>query len=176
MKLPPRWTAATASLVRGGGVLMRLSVIATAICLSIVGISTAQNAQAAMRRPTHIAAQGLARALQIIAKERNVQVVYRSELVRDQQTPGAAGDLTFDEAMTRLLSGTGLTYRYLDDKAITIIPVSSATGNATTSSLTSEQSGTADPASPRARAGREGGGDSSGDPADKSFWNRFRMA
>ena len=69
---------------------MRLSVIATAIGLSIVGISTAQDAQAAIRRPTQIGAQGLGSALQVLAKDRNVQVVYRSELVRDQRTNGAA--------------------------------------------------------------------------------------
>jgi len=155
---------------------MRLSVIAAVVCLSIVGISTGQNAEAAMRRPTHIPAQRLGSALQMLAKERNVQVVYRSELVRDQRTSGAAGDLTFDEALTQLLSGTGLTYRYLDDKAITIIPVGSSTGSATTSSLTSEQAGTAESPAPHAREGGEGGGDSPGDPSNKSFWNRFRVA
>jgi len=156
---------------------MRLSVIATAISLSIVGICTAQNAEAAIRRPTHIAAQGLAPALQLLAKERNVQVVYRSELVRDRRTSGAAGDLTFDEALTQLLSGTGLTYRYLDDKAITIIPVGSPAGSATASTLTSEQAGTTDSAaSPHARAGGEGVRDSSEDASKQSLWNRFRLA
>jgi iron complex outermembrane receptor protein len=177
MKLPPRWTAATASLLRGGGVIMRLGAFATAICLSIIGISTAQNAEAVMRRPTHIAAQGLAHALQIIAKERNVQVVYRSELVRDQRTSGAAGDLTFDEAMTQLLSGTGLTFRYLDDRAITITLIGAPTGSAAaTSSPMSEQAGSADSAvSPHAKAGGEGGGDSR-DAVKKSLWDRFRLA
>lgn len=49
--------------------------------------------------------------------------MYRSDLVEGQQSGGAVGDLTFDEAVTQLLSGTGLTYRYLEDDAITIIPI-----------------------------------------------------
>jgi len=35
---------------------------------------------------------------------------------------GAAGTLTPGEALERVLSGTGLTYRYLDDKTVTNRP------------------------------------------------------
>src|SRR3569833_4112011 len=76
-----------------------------------------------MRRPTDIAPQGLAAALKMLARDRHVQLVYRSDLVKDQHTGGAAGELTFDEALTQLLSGTGLTFKYLESNAITIMPV-----------------------------------------------------
>jgi hypothetical protein len=72
-----------------------------------------------------IAAQALAPALQILASERDVQVIYRSELVGDQRTAGVDGNFTFDEALTRLLNGTGLTYLYLADRAITLVPLPS---------------------------------------------------
>ena len=48
------------------------------------------------------------------------------------ETRGAAGVedggevVTTDEVLKQLLSGTGLTYRYVNDKAITILPVSEA--------------------------------------------------
>ena len=39
----------------------------------------------------------------------------------DQRANGATGELTLEEALTQLLSGTGLMYRYLDQNAITIV-------------------------------------------------------
>lgn len=98
----------------------RISV-ATAICLSIIGVSRAAEAGAATRQATNIAAQELAPALQILAREMDVQVVYRSELVGDHRTGGANGNLSFEEALAQLLNGTGLTYVYLAEKAITIV-------------------------------------------------------
>ena len=56
-------------------------------------------------------------------RERGIQVVYRSELVGSQRTDGVDGNFTFEEALTRLLNGTGLTYLYLADRAITIVPL-----------------------------------------------------
>jgi len=60
---------------------MRIGVVAAAVCLSIVGISAGAEAVLATRQPTNIAAQELAPALETLARERDVQVVYRSELV-----------------------------------------------------------------------------------------------
>jgi len=102
---------------------MRIAVVAAAICLCIVGISVGTEALPAARQPTNIAAQDLAPALQTLARERDVQVVYRSELVGVHRTRGANGNLTFEEALTQLLNGTGLTYRYLGDRAITIVVI-----------------------------------------------------
>ncbi len=104
---------------------MRIGVVAAAVCLSIVGISAGAEAVPATRQPTNIAAQELAPALQTLARERDVQVVYRSELVGVHRTRGANGNLTFEEALTQLLNGTGLTYRYLAEGAITIVAIPS---------------------------------------------------
>lgn len=76
-----------------------------------------------MRQPTNIGAQELAPALHTLARERGVQFVYRSELVADRRTSGVIGNLTFEEAMAQLLNETGLTYRYLAEMAITIVPL-----------------------------------------------------
>lgn len=113
------------SLNRGKGILVRTIVFATTLCLSAVGLSAASNADAAIKRPTNISAQGLEPALKLLAKERGFQVVYRSEVVGDFQTSGAVGELTADEALLQLLSGTGLIYRYLDENTVTIVPVQS---------------------------------------------------
>lgn len=101
---------------------MRLSVCAALLCLAVVGLSFGADADAAIRKTIDIPAQGLGPALNTLAKERNLQVVYRSEIVGSLRTRGVSGALTVDEALQALLSGTGLTYRYLDDRTVTIMP------------------------------------------------------
>src|SRR6266853_1427642 len=135
-----RVTATTTSLLRGGGVLVRIATVATAICL-LVGLSVASDGEAAMRRPTNIPAQGLRSALQTLSKEREFQVVFRTDLVGDARTSGAVGDLTLDEALKQLLTGTGLTYRYLDDKTVTILPVKAQEQNGVSTNAQVEGSG-----------------------------------
>jgi len=107
---------------------MRVAVVATAICLSIVGVAEAQSAKAAIKMSTNIPTQALGPALKAFAQERDLQVLYLSQTVRGVRTGGASGELTIDEALTQLLSGTGLVYRYLDDKAVTILPAGPETG------------------------------------------------
>ena len=141
-----RVTATTTSLLRGGGVLVRIATVAMAICLLIVGLSAASDGEAAMRRPTNIPAQGLRSALQALSKEREFQVVFRTDLVGDARTPGAVGDLTLDEALKQLLTGTGLTYRYLDDKTVTILPANAQEQNGASTNTQVEGSGGANSA------------------------------
>lgn len=102
---------------------MRIAVATAVACLTTFGLSAAQDVQAAVKKQTTIPAQGLGPALRQLAKERDVQLVYRSEVVGSRQTGGATGELTFEEALRSLLEGTGLTFQYLDEKAITIVPL-----------------------------------------------------
>ena len=105
---------------------MRIAVVAAAVCLSIVGLAVADSASASMREPTHIAAQGLGPALKQLAQSRGLQVLYLSNTVRDIRTHGANGDITANEALEQLLSGTGLTYRYLDENTVTVVPLTTS--------------------------------------------------
>lgn len=107
---------------------MRLTVAALVACSSLVGITSADEARASIRQPTNIGAQQLAPALTKLAKDRHVQLVYRSDLVKDRSTGGAAGDLTFEEALKQILSGTGLTYQFLENNAITLVPADDDAG------------------------------------------------
>ncbi len=102
---------------------MRMTLAATVACLALIGVSTAHDADAAIKRTTDIPAQPLAPALQTLIKERDIQLVYRAELIGDRRTGGASGELTAIEALSQLLSGTGLTYKYLDDRTVTILPL-----------------------------------------------------
>jgi hypothetical protein len=100
---------------------MRLRVVAILVSLSLGSLSASASTKDLHRKQTRIAPQELARALQTLARDRNVQLVYRSDLVNDRHTPGASGVLTLDEALTQLLRGSGLAYRYLSDDAITLV-------------------------------------------------------
>src|SRR6267143_1898828 len=85
---PPKKTAAGLhKLLSAGGVLMRITVTAAAISMTIV---------------------------------------YVSEEIGDRRTGGAVGEYTPEEALKQLLRGTGLTYKYLDEKTVTIVPPTSA--------------------------------------------------
>jgi len=63
-----------------GSFLMRITVAAAAISLSILGLSTAAEAPAAMNKvTTNIPAQELGAALRSLATEHNFQIVYASK-------------------------------------------------------------------------------------------------
>jgi outer membrane receptor protein involved in Fe transport len=117
------------------GAFLRLAVVAAAVCHSIVGVATADNAGASVRKSTHIPAQDLGPALKQLAQSHGLQVLYLSITVRDVRTRGANGDITANEAFDQLLDSTGLTYRYLDENTVTVIPLSdpSLSGGARTS-------------------------------------------
>jgi outer membrane receptor protein involved in Fe transport len=76
------------------------------------------------RKATNIPRQSLEAALQALAQDRDFQVVYNSKLVQKLRSAELHGDFTRDEALTRLLAGTGLTFHYLDENLVTIVPLS----------------------------------------------------
>lgn len=107
--------------IRIGEVFMRVNVAVIAICLAIVGLSEAQGTGAEMApRLTNIPAQPLGTALKALARELGLQVIYRTDLVDDVWSGGAVGQLTPKEALEKLVDGTGLTYRYLNETTVTI--------------------------------------------------------
>ena len=100
---------------------MKIGLIGTTLCLCLVGISHAQTAHATIRKTTNIPAEELGAALQTVAKDYDFQILYRTEIVKDLRTQGAVGSLSSDEVLTKVLSGTGLTYKYLDPSTVTIM-------------------------------------------------------
>jgi iron complex outermembrane receptor protein len=145
---------------------MRVTVFAATIYLSVSALAAAQDAKAAIRRQTMIPTEALGTALQTLAKDYDLQVLYRTEVVGELRTRGAAGSLTATEALGEILSGTGLSYRYLDDKTVTIVPVADRSGAATPSSQSSQD---APPAHPQTS-------ESTGGNQNKDLWDRFRLA
>lgn len=144
---------------------MRNITIASVICCSLVGLAAADDAHAAIKKTTNIPAQALEPALQRLAKERDLQLVYRSDLVGELHTSGAVGDLTAQEALQQLLIGTGLALAYLDDKTVTLVQSNVRSDVA----QAAPASGTAVPAATH-------GAPVDASPGGGSFWSRFRVA
>jgi len=146
---------------------MRVTTVAVALCLSVLGLAASPNVDASIRKPTNIPAQALGTALRALEKDRNLQVIFVSEDVRNVLTQGAVGEFTSDEALKQLLKGTGLTFRYLDEKTVTIVPLSS--------SSTTDTSG-AGPATPSVQPPTSTGEDTNKEEGKRGFLDRFRVA
>ena len=121
---------------------MRMTLAVAVACLTLSGLAAAGDATAAIRKETHIPTEGLGPALTKLAKEFDFQVLYRTEIVSDLKSPGAMGALTSDEALGKVLTGTGLTYKYLDDKTVTIIPLSTGQTTAANTSVSPDAANT----------------------------------
>ncbi len=100
---------------------MHKVALAAVACLSVMGLSDA-DADTSTRRPTHIPAQRLGAALQALAHDRQFYVLFAAQDIAGLQTQGVIGDLTSQEALEQLLSGTDLTFRFVDDKTVKIFP------------------------------------------------------
>jgi iron complex outermembrane receptor protein len=143
---------------------MRLCVVIAAVCLCVVGLSVADDVHASIRKQTNIPAEGLGPALQTLAKERNFQIVYVSEEVNALQTQGAIGEFTPEEALNQLLKGTGLTYRFFGENAVSVIQVTAASAPPPSTSAMETQ--------PSSRSNEN----SNEKEGKKSFWDNFRLA
>lgn len=135
---------------------------AAGLCFS--AISIAEDINTSQRKPTNIPAGGLAAALETLAKERDFQIVYVSEQIGALRTNGAHGELTSEEALRGLLRGSGFTFKLLDARTVTFVPVASqsATG------------GSANPAAPQPPY--PAAGDSADHRTGGGFWYRLRLA
>jgi iron complex outermembrane receptor protein len=163
MRPSQRQTMAPSSLIRRRGKRTCVGVVAAAVALGFAASGVADDVHAPVRRPTNIPAEGLGPALQALAKERHFQIVYVSEQINVLRTKGASGEFTQEEALKGLLSGTGFTFKYLDEKTVTIVPVGTR----------SDVTKSAAPATPETSAPAA---DGTAHEGRRSFWNRLRLA
>jgi iron complex outermembrane receptor protein len=139
-------------------------VVTAALGLGFADSSMADDVHAAGKKPTNIPAESLGPALQTLAKERHFQIVYVSEQINVFRTKGVSGDLTPEEALRGLLSGTGFTFKYVDEKTVTIVPTtprSDATKATVPNTPEAPGSGTSSSALPQDK---------------KGFWERLHLA
>src|SRR5260221_13221798 len=125
MNSPDVQAETTNSFTRSIGRVIRVAVVVAWVSLSVGGLSVAADVEASIRKSTNIPAGELVPTHETLARERGFQVVFQSEVVGTTRTQGASGELTTAEALEQLLRGTGLTYRYVDEKMVTILPATS---------------------------------------------------
>lgn len=73
-----------------------------------------------------IPAQALGAALQDLAKQSGVQIIFFSKVVEGHRAPELNGAFTPEAAVALLLDGTGLTYHVLNERAIEVSAAASA--------------------------------------------------
>lgn len=102
---------------------MGATAIATALSVFAFGadapaaahVSMPSQELAAAVKTYSIPAGSVALALNRLADANGVQLVYKSRLTRDMETRGLSGVYTLEQALDRLLAGTGLGYRLSDN-------------------------------------------------------------
>lgn len=107
------------------------------IALSVLAIlASAADAQAVTE--WDLPGQPLAATLRDIAARTESNIIFDKKLVKDQTAPALKTRATTEEALSKVLEGTGLTYRQLDDKTVTIQLASTDPASATSSSYASD--------------------------------------
>src|ERR1700735_1792387 len=83
--------------------------------------AAAQSPSAASVKNLSIPAEPLANALNDLAQQSGLQVMFASELVARLKSPEVKGGLPAPEALRRLLTNTGLRYEFVNPHTITIV-------------------------------------------------------
>lgn len=106
-----------------------------------LGTTTVAQAQALPPIKLAIAAQPLGQALNELARQANLQLLFAPDLVAGKTAPAVSGTLSVRDGLERLLAGSGLQAS-IDGNAVIIKPAPRATGDtATLSEITVTASG-----------------------------------
>jgi TonB-dependent siderophore receptor len=122
---------------RGGWAACLLAGTALA-SLAPSATTAAQIAQAATETFA-IPGQPLDQALAAFSAQTRIQVLAKGEVTRGVASPGANGPLSPEDALRRLLSGTGISYRFTDSRTV-ILDKTAADGAMTLDPVTVEGS------------------------------------
>ncbi len=95
----------------------------TAIVFCLSGTAWSQDPST---RQFDIPSGSLAPALNRFADETGLQLVYDTKLADGRRTVGISGSYTVEQALKVLLEGTGLDYRFANDRTVTLEPASSS--------------------------------------------------
>src|SRR5271156_7071538 len=69
----------------------------------------------------NIPAEPLGDALNALAQQTGLQILYSSQLVARMQAPEVKGSLSAEQALGRMLGGTGLRFEFVNVRTITIL-------------------------------------------------------
>jgi iron complex outermembrane receptor protein len=114
-------------------------VLSSAACVSPAQAQQSAGAQATRQIDFNIPAQDLNAAVLAFAQRAGVRVFYDTAKLRGRQSPPVAGTMSPNDALARLLAGSGFTYRFTSATAVTIgAPQSAAAGAAPAGAISLE--------------------------------------
>ena len=99
---------------------------ALSFILLVVFAAVSGRAAADETYPVDVEAQPLASALQVLAEQLGLQIVFFSGAAEGLLAPEVSGDLTRAEAFDAILTGTDLQYVFLNERSVAIQPVDPA--------------------------------------------------
>ncbi|SFF92268.1 iron complex outermembrane recepter protein/outer-membrane receptor for ferric coprogen and ferric-rhodotorulic acid [Novosphingobium sp. CF614] len=103
--------------------------LALAMLAAPMALPATAAAQTEAERSFEIPAGTLGDALRRFAEQSRIQLLYPANIVEQRQSPGVTGHMTAEQALARLLAGTGLVYRFNDATTVTLSePVSAEDG------------------------------------------------
>lgn len=97
-----------------GGLAVWLLASTALMSLAPMAAAAAETAQTAAEENFAISGQLLDQALAAFSARTRIQVLAEGEVTRGVASPGLNGRFTPEEALRRLLAGTGITYRFTD--------------------------------------------------------------
>lgn len=113
-------TATTAPLPKRHPWLGRASLAALLLIQALPAQADTLQAQLAQRQAFEVPAQPLASALLEFAQQAGLQVSVDSGLVGERSSPGVSGEWSAQEALQRLLRGSGLRWRVNTTNSLTL--------------------------------------------------------
>lgn len=116
----------------------RRAALAAALALAAVAPAAAQPAPAQPRFVFDLPAQSLDTALTTLADRAGLRLMMRSQDVAGRMAPALSGSLTADEALARLLAGSGFVHRYINATTVTLVAAPSSSGAVTLDPVTVE--------------------------------------
>src|SRR6266404_123980 len=137
---------------------VRVGLILSAVILCSAAAAARAQAISAFNLPS----QPLAESLKAIGSQTNTNVLVAPQLVDGRQAPALKANLNVDEALSRILAGTGINHKFLNEKTIVL---ASAVPPKTVSAIAGADDSTEKP-----------GGEQAKEAQTKSFWDRFRVA
>jgi len=151
--------------------MLQTLIMKAALIAFLGSISFAAHAVADTQR-IEIPAGDLIAALESLAKQANVDLVYQDAQVKGLRTAGVRGNLSPRDAVVKLLEGTPLEVR--TDEASGAILITTPTPRGRPGPVTSGEK--SESTTPLLGQEREGPAEREGEGSKKGFWDRFRLA
>lgn len=120
----------------------RTRTMLLAACAALAIVPATAYAQGTPQRVSYnIAAQDLGTALTELARQSNREIVFSAELTRGKMAPRLSGRMTFEQALDRLLKGSGLGHRVNANGSVVIEAGAASVGNGPESDETASDDG-----------------------------------